>query len=356
MKKFKLFAMLACLVACAAIAGPALAGTAYYGGFSDETGVPYWTGTPVGPTLAAQDPAWLIGVDEATEVGSFTLNDGTTTLVIPDDTHGLGWVLTAAWDLPAPNAIPGRDHYFYIGFDPGAINTASARLGTEWKDRDGDSVKEFVIREQALSNYALAAWSEIVIPASSHVHIRQTCIRGGDPVYTGGDAVFEEYRLNYGPWTPFVNVYSINWVPLTPFMMNDLPHYITWKVRGLGGVIDPKITGNLVPNVNTGADHDGDTVLDENDPWPGNAAWSVDSDSDDMADEWEILYFGDLSETAAGNPDGDIFDNLDEFLGGSNPAIADVFTTLGHFGLMALLTALAVVGMAVLVRRRRVTA
>ena len=354
MKKFKILATLACFLACAAIAGPALAGTAYYGGFSDETGVPYWDGTPTSPTLAAQDPGWMIGEDaDGTELGSFTLNDGMTTLTIPDSADLTGWVLTAEWDVPDPNAY-ANEHYFYIGFDPMAINTISARLGTEYKNN------QFVIREQGLSNVTLAPWTEIPIPSGSHVHIRQTCVRGGDVlIVPGGDWVTEEYRVNYGPWTLFTNMFSMPGIPLAHAAlggMDNQTHYITWKVRGLGGVIDPKITGLAVPDVNIGADHDGDTVNDEDDLWPGNAAYAIDSDADDMADEWEILYFGDLSETASGNPDGDIFDNLDEFLGGSDPSIADVFTTLGQFGLMALLTALAVVGMAVLVRRRRVTA
>ena len=346
-------AALACLVACAAFARPALAGTAYYGGFSTETGVPYWDGTPTSPTLSAQNPGWMIGEDaEGTELGSFTLNDGATTLVIPDSADGTGWVLTAEWDLPDPNAY-SNEHYFYIGFDPGMINATSTRLGTEWKDKDGDGNEEFVIREQALS---VTTDPEIVIPAGSHVHIRQTCIRAGDPIYIGNDAVFEEYRLNYGPWTPYVNFYAINWAPLGAFMLDGLPHYITWKVRGLGGVIDPKITGIAVPDVNIGADYDSDGVNNENDPWPANDEWWSDTDSDDMADQWEMSYFSDLDETADGNPDGDIFDNLEEFLEGTDPTVADVFTTLGPLGLTALLTALAVVGTLVLVRRRRAIA
>ena len=181
--------------------------------------------------------------------------------------------------------------------------------------------KEFVIREQSMSNYAVAPWTEIPISAGSHVHIRQTCIRGGDPgVIPGADWVSEEYRVNYGPWTLFTNMYSLPGIPLGhPGLggMDNQPHYITFKVRGLGGIIDPKITGAAVPDVNIGADHDSDGVNDENDPWPGNGAWWSDTDSDDMADQWEMSYFSDLDETADGNPDDDILDNLDEFLGGT---------------------------------------
>jgi hypothetical protein len=52
----------------------------------------------------------------------------------------------------------------------------------------------------------------------------------------------------------------------------------------------------------------------------------VDSDSDGLPDWWEIQYFGNLSQTASGNPDGDSLTNLQEFQQGRNPtknALAD---------------------------------
>jgi len=356
MGKLKYLLTLACVpLACAAFAGLAWAGTAYYGGFSDETGVPYWTGTPTGPILQPQNPGWKIGVSDSTAIGAFTLNDGTTTLVIPDDAHGQGWVMTAEWDLPDPNAIPGRDHYFYIGFDVGAIDTGKARIGTEWKDSDGDGVKEFVIREQVASNSASEVPIAVAsVPVRTHVQVRQTCIRGGDPVYTGGDAVFEEYRIDYGPWTPYLNQWGVTWIPLQPFGLDDQPHYITWKVRGMGGVIDPIITGNQVPNVNTGNDHDGDTVNDELDRWPGDASAATDSDSDDLPDEWETAYWGDLSQGTHDNPDGDDADNVEEWLLGTDPTVGDVTVPLiGYVGVAAFVTVLTGAGTAALIRRKR---
>jgi hypothetical protein len=52
----------------------------------------------------------------------------------------------------------------------------------------------------------------------------------------------------------------------------------------------------------------------------------VDSDSDGLPDWWEIQYFGNLSQTASGDPDGDGLTNLQEFQQGRNPtknAVAD---------------------------------
>jgi hypothetical protein len=340
--------MALCFGLCLGLSATALAGTAYYGGFDDppaEAGVPYLTGTPTGPILEAMNPGWKIGVEDGTAIGSFTLNDGSTTLVIPDSAHGTGWVLTAEWDLPAPNAIAGRDHYFYIGLDAGGIDGSRMRFGTEYKDSDGDTVKEFVIRDQWGSNVALAPWTEILIPAGSHVHVRLTCIRGGDTTIPGGDVLIDEYRVNYGPWTTFTNAYGLTSVPLAhPAVGKDsLPHYISFKFRGLGGVIDPTITGVAVPDVNTGNDHDGDTVDDENDLWPGNGDWSTDTDADDLADEWEMANFSDLDEIASGNPDGDSFTNIEEMNNATDPNVYDDVPTMTYLGVLVLLALIVIV-------------
>ncbi len=48
-----------------------------------------------------------------------------------------------------------------------------------------------------------------------------------------------------------------------------------------------------------------------------------DSDSDGLPDWWEIEHFGDLTQTATGDPDGDTLDNTAEYLHDLNPADAD---------------------------------
>jgi hypothetical protein len=52
-------------------------------------------------------------------------------------------------------------------------------------------------------------------------------------------------------------------------------------------------------------------------------ATSVDSDADGLPDCWELHYFGSLSQTASGEPDGDGLTNLEEYLLGRNPTIYD---------------------------------
>ena len=53
------------------------------------------------------------------------------------------------------------------------------------------------------------------------------------------------------------------------------------------------------------------------------AHFVADSDADGLADSWELQYFGNLSQTAAGDPDGDGKSNLAEFQAGTNPNYAE---------------------------------
>ena len=48
----------------------------------------------------------------------------------------------------------------------------------------------------------------------------------------------------------------------------------------------------------------------------------VDTDGDGLPDWWETDNFGNLAQTAAGDPDGDGFTNLQEFLSGTSPTAA----------------------------------
>ncbi len=52
-------------------------------------------------------------------------------------------------------------------------------------------------------------------------------------------------------------------------------------------------------------------------------AGRVDSDNDNLPDEWEKLYFPNLDQTGAGDADQDTISNADEFAAGTNPNNAD---------------------------------
>jgi hypothetical protein len=51
----------------------------------------------------------------------------------------------------------------------------------------------------------------------------------------------------------------------------------------------------------------------------------IDSDADGLADWWELQYFGNLNQTAAGDPDGDGSSNLQEYQQGRNPTVNALF-------------------------------
>jgi hypothetical protein len=53
-----------------------------------------------------------------------------------------------------------------------------------------------------------------------------------------------------------------------------------------------------------------------------DAARPVDSDHDGLPDDWEMIYFGNLSSTANQDNDGDEVENLAEFALGTNPTNA----------------------------------
>ncbi len=58
---------------------------------------------------------------------------------------------------------------------------------------------------------------------------------------------------------------------------------------------------------------------------------TCDTDSDGMLDQWEMEYFGDLDETANGDPDSDGLINQDEYIFGSNPQIGLINTNFEIF-------------------------
>jgi Bacterial TSP3 repeat len=49
----------------------------------------------------------------------------------------------------------------------------------------------------------------------------------------------------------------------------------------------------------------------------------IDSDNDHLPDAWELRWFGNLTNSALDDPDGDGATNYDEFLGGTNPTVAN---------------------------------
>ena len=57
-------------------------------------------------------------------------------------------------------------------------------------------------------------------------------------------------------------------------------------------------------------------------------AITADTDLDGLPDEWEIQHFGNLNQTASGDPDGDGFTNLQEYLADPNPLDGESYLCL----------------------------
>lgn len=77
--------------------------------------------------------------------------------------------------------------------------------------------------------------------------------------------------------------------------------------------------GNLAQTASGDPDNDGTLNLAEFFAGTNPAVVSADSDGDGLSDTWELRYFGSLSTTATGDPDGDGASNLAEFSAGSSP-------------------------------------
>ena len=77
--------------------------------------------------------------------------------------------------------------------------------------------------------------------------------------------------------------------------------------------------GDLAQTASGDPDNDGTLNLAEFFTGSNPAVVSADSDGDGLSDEWELRYFGNLSATATGDPDGDGASNLAEFSAGSSP-------------------------------------
>ena len=86
------------------------------------------------------------------------------------------------------------------------------------------------------------------------------------------------------------------------------------------------------------ADTDGDGLTDgEEVNTYGTEPDAIDSDSDGMPDGWEVAYaLNPLEDDASGNPDGDLVDNLTEYLQGRDPRAGATDDTTGIVSLEVL--------------------
>ncbi len=103
---------------------------------------------------------------------------------------------------------------------------------------------------------------------------------------------------------------NANWSLLTQPVPIDSP--LHWRVRGVFHVLAFDDDGvPTATNVYRGA-------------WAaGDVLGVVDTDGDGLPDAWEMHWFGNLDQVAAGDPDLDGRTNLQEYLAAKNPLVAD---------------------------------
>ncbi len=140
----------------------------------------------------------------------------------------------------------------------------------------------------------------------------------GRSMWTGdnvANATYDEVRI----WNGALTSDEINTYQLAG------PNSFTFVDTDSDGLSDPweeAYFGNL--SQTSSADPDADGYSNSQEYAGGSNPNSVSSipgdvDGDGLADNWEITWFGNLSQTAAADPDGDLATNLQEYQAGSNP-------------------------------------
>ena len=279
-----------CIVACVLLAGSAIAGTAYYGGFPDDTGKLIWVSTGTIPladlVITPQLGSWTIGSYSGTPIGALSDATGAAALLIPD---GNDYTLHVGWDIPPPQAyiLPGSDPpsprncYLYFGVDCQGLDTTKLRFGIEWKG----TPLAWYLRSQNLSGPDVAA-----PPGIAHLDVRVTKDVNGDTTYNvGSSAAFIQYSVDFGAWTDHMNGFGSNVFPLNYAALgqNDAldSDRITFKVRGLGSSnVDPYLEGADVPDMNNTPDYDGDGVTNFDELLNGSDPTLTDTDGDGLDD------------------------------------------------------------------------
>lgn len=267
------------------------------------------------------------------------------------DGGGPGYVFEAGW-VVGEKTIPAYDtgestYRCYVGMYPDNANfpgdqtTAYGVLGIEYQSGSDD----FEVRSDNNGAWGDQGGSFVSVGTPSYFQVRVSRDAAG-AVNGQYAADFGAYQNITGPFPNPLNLFAFALGALDG--TGDTPGW-SWR-----GDVSPSFSASLstsdgaIPDTGVGIDTDGDGVDDENDPWPNNGDYSVDSDSDGLADEWEQDHFGDLSEDGSGNPDNDAYNNLTEFINGTDPnagvpIVPSGAPAAGLLGLLALGGALTIV-------------
>lgn len=108
------------------------------------------------------------------------------------------------------------------------------------------------------------------------------------------------------------------------FRFDSSSSMLFFKVEFTDSASDPVLTG----------DFDGDFINNKDELDQGTDVFDMlFSDTDLLADDWELFWFGNLLEDDSGNGDSDGLTNLEESRTGGNPGLAAIATTASTIGL-----------------------
>ena len=258
------------------------------------------------------DDLGLTGTASGTDFG--TSAAGQTSVSITNAGHvmaaGLSGTVTVvnsgssfSWGLPNVNAAKiaslasDANKSVIFGYDGGVampgLEAPARRVGLFMTDLTASSLNS---NGNALFDAAMR-WATEINTAPALNSITPTSGPTGTPVTLNGS--------NFG-LTQGTSTVSFNGVPASVTSWSDKTIAVAVPLYATTGVVVVKVNG-------VGSNGLTFTVVE------------IDSDADGLADWWELQYFGNLNQTAAGDPDGDGSSNLQEYQQGRNPTVNALF-------------------------------
>lgn len=261
-----------------------------------------------------------------------------------------------------------------LGFSPHRIKRAAIRLSANAGDSDQDGMDD-AWEIQYFGNLSHTGYVDSDGDGLTDI---EEFARGSDPTHANADGdLFSDFadpfpNDYYNGLTPLLGVIGGNNQTGTAGQFNAQPFDVAvWNSAGTVPLVNAPVVftvtqgGGSLATINIGnptvftsgtvrTDVDGTAQAYYKQPATGgiqslvtvtagaatalvfqtqSTATVADSDGDGLLDAWELQYFGNLAQTATGDPDGDSLSNLQEFLLGRNPTRGAMSDSTGLVGL-----------------------